>query len=309
MKKLIFSVALLGAVLSGNAQTVLERVTDKTCVCLQAFSDLQTMNDSLEACTTRALGQVVAEGLNGETVDLSLTGMNDMVTKVAGMLFDNCWKVRMLVVDDMVNENYKVSDNPKATEFYDAGNLMMKSGDYNRAIGAYEKALKADPRFIFALDHTAICYRRLEQYDKAIKYYKKSLDIFPQGHIALMNMAVCYKLLNKYPEAAECYDKLMFYQPMSGEGYFGMAGLQFDSQLYADALHNYFNALHLYSNAGNEEYKNDAVQMINRVFSEMDKLGQKEEFMRIAAEHNVNVNEKPAEGGTQEDKSSEETQE
>ncbi|HLO92052.1 MAG: tetratricopeptide repeat protein [Chloroflexota bacterium] len=275
-----------------NAQTVIERVTDKTCDCISAFNDLQTMNDSVDACTTRSLGQVVAEGLNGEKVDFSMTGMNELVSKVAGRLFDNCWKVRMFVVNDMKSQFYKESENVKANEYYQAGNVMLEAADYEKAISSFEKAVKSDPKFIYAIDHLAICYRRQNKFEKAVKIYKQSLDIFPQGDVALMNMAVCYNNLKKYEEELECYSKLKWYHPLNPEGYYGMGTVFYDAGNYPQALDNFFTALHLYTSAGNEEYKADAEKMINFVYTAMDKSGQLDEFRRIAKEHNVNVNEK-----------------
>lgn len=71
--------------------------------------------------------------------------------------------------------------------------------------------MKLDNNFVYAIDHIAVCYRRLGEYKTAIKYYNKSLDIFPEGDIAIMNIAATYSFIKDDNNSIKTIDCLNTY--------------------------------------------------------------------------------------------------
>ena len=55
-----------------------------------------------------------------------------------------------------------------------------KKGDYNRAIAAYDQAIKLDPKYATAYNGRGIAYRNKGDYDRAIEDYDQAIKLNPK---------------------------------------------------------------------------------------------------------------------------------
>ncbi|MBB6609815.1 tetratricopeptide repeat protein [Pontibacter sp. Tf4] len=290
MKRLITVATGLLLTLHLQAQTLSEKVMQQTCDCVSELTSLQQLQDSLQDCTTKAMVAVMQAGTAEERETLGrVEGITGVFKDVKEQLPDYCYNMRRLVVEGKTKEFYKLSANSKANKHYDTGNQLMDRGDYPGAIKAFEKAVKLDRNFVYAIDHIAVAYRRQENFAEAVKYYQQSLEVFPEGNLAHLNIAVAYTFLNDYDNALKHYKQLAYLYQDDPEGYFGAGKIFMLQANYADALDNLFTAHRMYEKAGSA-YKQDSEKLITIVYGELKNKGQLDLFMQKAKEFNIEIN-------------------
>ena len=179
---------------------------------------------------------------------------------------------------------YSLSENKKASDFYQKGKGFMEKEDYSKAISWFKKALKEDPNFILALDDIAASYRRKEDFSTALNYYERSLALFPEGDFSLTNVAVIYSLIGKYDKSITCYSKLMQYYPDSAEGYFGLARIYVMQDEPEKALRYIFQAHRIYLR-DSSDYSKDAEAIEKIILQMLQKLNRENFYHKIAKEY------------------------
>jgi len=179
---------------------------------------------------------------------------------------------------------YSLSENEKASSLYKKGKDYMEKENYNKAIGYFKKALKADPNFILALDDIAACYRRKEDFATALQYYDKSLALFPEGDFSLTNIAVIYSLIGKYDKSIFYYAKMMQYYPESAEGYFGMARIYVMKDEPEKALRYIFQAHRIYLRESSD-YTKDAEAIEKIILQMLQKVNKENFYHKLAKEY------------------------
>ncbi|MFZ5952953.1 MAG: tetratricopeptide repeat protein [Candidatus Rifleibacteriota bacterium] len=88
--------------------------------------------------------------------------------------------------------------------FYE-GIYLQTSGDHEKAIMAYEKAIKANPKLFRAYNLAGLCSRLTGQNDKAENFYLKSININPTGPEALTNLGTLYLKTGREKEAESLF--------------------------------------------------------------------------------------------------------
>ena len=274
-----------------QGQTVAEKIAINACDYLNSIDNIQVLQDSIQPSITAAMAKVMMEGTLEERKHMgTVEGIRGTLKAAFDLLPDYCYNVRRLVIEDKKNTFYKSSGNLQANEHFNNGNRFMESDDYKNAIKEFRRALNYDNSFVFAIDHLAISYRRLENYKKAIKYYKKSLDIFPEGDVALLNIAVSYSFLQDDDNSIKYYKQLKFLYADNPEGYFGLAKLLFIKEDYENALDNLFIAHRIYTES-NSDYVKDSDQLLSYMISKLKELNKMNLVNKKAKEHNITIEE------------------
>ncbi len=70
--------------------------------------------------------------------------------------------------------------NKPAVSLYDQGVTAEKSGDYTKALGLFEEALKTDPKNPDVLNMLAHTQLKLGRIDDALQNYHKALELRPR---------------------------------------------------------------------------------------------------------------------------------
>ena len=78
-------------------------------------------------------------------------------------------------------------DDPDS--WYSKANEMVKAGNNEDAITAYEKAIELNPAHISAWNNKGIAMFRLKRYDEAINCYDKAIELNPNHANAWLNKA------------------------------------------------------------------------------------------------------------------------
>ncbi|GEO24170.1 hypothetical protein CQA01_47040 [Cyclobacterium qasimii] len=278
---------LLSSILQG--QTLSEKIAINACEYLDSIDNYSILQDSIQPSITAAMAKVMMEGTMEERKQIgTIEGIRGTLKEAFDMLPSSCYNVRRLKIEDKKSQFYKRSDNQLANEHFDKGNDFMERDDYKNAIKQFKSAIKIENGFVYAIDHLAISYRRLENYKSAIKYYKKSLEIFPEGDVALLNIAVSYSFVEDDNNSIKSYKQLKFLYPDNPEGYFGLAKMLFVTEDYENALDNLFIAHRIYVDT-NSDYAMDSEKLMGIMISKLTELNKTDLIEKKAKEHNITI--------------------
>lgn len=293
MKKTLLSLlAIFSIVALGYSQSMSDKIVARTCSYLKTIEGEAAMQDSIQPILTKSFAELFSEFSATEKDSIrTAEGMRSMLKESHDKLLTDCYAIRKASIDEHKAQYYGLSNNEKATQFYEKGNKHLTAHEYDKAMPFYERAIAFDPEFVYAIDHLAICYRRLENYEEAIKHYKQSLAFFPEGDTALLNIAVVYGLLEDYKEAANHYALLKYYYPDNPEGYFGLARMLTITKDYEPALDNLFSAHIMYYEL-ESDYIEDSTKLIQALAGILNQEGKLDLLYDKAKEYGINLTDK-----------------
>jgi tetratricopeptide (TPR) repeat protein len=108
----------------------------------------------------------------------------------------------------------KELSNPDSAEaYYSMGHAYKKSGEHDKALLCYEKALNVDPSIAEAYHEMGLSCVMEKNYDKAIVYFQKSITINPNSALAYYDMG------NVYSELGNRQHAVIYYQKAAQLGY------------------------------------------------------------------------------------------
>ena len=272
-----------------TGQSLVEKIALDACQSLDSIESYKTLQDSIQGKVASAMANTLMGRTSEEKKRLAtVEGIRGTIKEVYEILPSYCYNIRRLMLKEKKKNFYKISDNSSANEHFQKGNILMESGSYKNSIKEFKRAIKLDQNFVYAIDHLAIAYRRLEDFKTAIKYYKQSLDLFPEGEVALLNIAVSYLALEKDDDSLKYYELLKFYYRDDPEGYFGTAKILLIKEDYENALDNLFVAHRIYTET-NSKYLEDSEKLMNMMFSKLKEINKEELIEKKAKEHNISI--------------------
>jgi tetratricopeptide (TPR) repeat protein len=96
----------------------------------------------------------------------------------------------------------------KALVFFDKGIGLFNAGNFQEAIGQFEKAVETNPDFVEAYQNLASSYFRAEQHEKAIGAAQKALEIDQKSLQMIKLISVAYSKVGDENKALEYQEKL-----------------------------------------------------------------------------------------------------
>ena len=130
-------------------------------------------------------------------------------------------------------------DRPKATSYFNLGNLYAEVGDAEMALLAYRRVLEINPRHSGALYNLGNLYKEQGRLKEALGFYQKALDVNPRMADAYLNMGVIYGRQGEKALEKSFYQKALEVDPRNGRAYFNLGFLE-------EAAENLPGALDLY---------------------------------------------------------------
>lgn len=250
----------------------------------QLEDTMQSLMEAVEKTESSVEGDTTVVG-DGRNIVIY---MDENFDEIQEYMFRNCKAVKFLMNSNNTKTELSMSKNKKALEYYKEGQDYSSEEKYDMAVVSFNKAVKADPKFVFAWDNLGISYRKMGNYKEAIKCYQKSLEIDPKGTMPLQNMAVAYEFLKDYKQSAATYVKFIDLYPDNPEGYFGAGRVFYISEEYAKGVDNMFKAYLLYEEA-KSPYINDALQNLRYYYSDLEKKGKLDIFKEAAKNNNIDL--------------------
>ncbi len=93
------------------------------------------------------------------------------------------------------------------------GLVYNNAGDYHKAVGAFDKAIKLDPDLAIAYSNRAWAYIELGEYEQAIADCTRAIAVDPDLAIAYSNRGWAYIELGQYEQAITDYDRAIELDP------------------------------------------------------------------------------------------------
>lgn len=206
-------------------------------------------------------------------------------------LVENCNSIKDKVVAENRRHFNSVSENEKALENYNKGQIESEKKDYAKAIIYYKKAVKIDENFAFAWDNIGICNRYLGNYDEALKAYEKSISINPYGLLPLQNLAIVYSYKKEYDKAILTYERLARIDDQNPEVFYGIGQVCYQyTKEYEKSLQNMCKAYNLYVEQ-KSAYRSDAEKIVGLLYVEFKKEGKEARFNEILNENKLSPQE------------------
>ncbi len=85
------------------------------------------------------------------------------------------------------------------------GSIQHSRGRFSEAIGAFEKALQINPRYMEAALNLAVTYNDVGQYEKGTKTYQMAIDAAKEGGRGQLDPLVLSKLANLHADLGDFY--------------------------------------------------------------------------------------------------------
>lgn len=100
-----------------------------------------------------------------------------------------------------------------AEYYYSLGQIEENSGNYDKAINYYKKAVSIDSNYADAYIGLGGIYYEKGEYDLEISNYKKAVDIDPNKYDNLYYLGTAYEDIRQYNKAIEAYVKVLSIKP------------------------------------------------------------------------------------------------
>ncbi len=114
----------------------------------------------------------------------------------------------LLLILFFANSAFSQEMNPEAGKLYNAGNKMLKSGNYMGAVQEYDKALAIDKDYR-TYYQKGMALKKANKYDEARDAFESCLKVNPGFDAAYNALGGVYFSLGKYQEAADNFEKVI----------------------------------------------------------------------------------------------------
>jgi tetratricopeptide (TPR) repeat protein len=106
-----------------------------------------------------------------------------------------------------------------ATNYYNAGELLLNSNEYERAVASFDQALASNTTMIKQSDALLYTYRdkghaliQLKRYDEAVQNLEQGLALYPKDNMLWNNKGYALYNLGKYQDAVASYDNALKFE-------------------------------------------------------------------------------------------------
>ncbi len=116
--------------------------------------------------------------------------------------------IAILIIPLAVHAQSKSSLDPEAGKLYNAGNAMLKAGNYSGAIEKYRSALniQEDYRIYYQM---GLALKKSGKLDKALAAYKNAVRLKPAFHLGYNAIGGVYIIKKDYKNASASYKKAL----------------------------------------------------------------------------------------------------
>lgn len=129
----------------------------------------------------------------------------------------------------------KSRNNNDKDYYFDLGIRELDSGNFDKAIHAFEKAIQKNPNDPRLYNNLGIAYELIQDYEKARSAYEKAIEINPENSSILSNLAGLSLLEGKPQDAALLYDSAISADPLYVEPYMNIARMFIEMRGFSSA--------------------------------------------------------------------------
>jgi tetratricopeptide (TPR) repeat protein len=135
------------------------------------------------------------------------------------------------------------TDTAKAAN--NKGVAYNNSGEFDRGISAFNKAIELDPNFAFAYNNRGWAYIELRQYEQGIADCTKAIELDPRLALAYSNRGLAYIRLGQYEQGIADCSKAIGLDPGLALAYSNRGTAYIELGQYAQAIADLDKAIEL----------------------------------------------------------------
>lgn len=135
------------------------------------------------------------------------------------------------------------------------GYCYQQLGEWNDAVGCYEKADLLESNDVWTLKRKALCYRRLERWNEAIECYEAILKLKEEDVATMLNLANMYVSIDDFEKARMLLYKVDYLRPNNYKAMSGLAWCLFVGGDYEKAM-TYYDKLSQHKDFSEEDALN-----------------------------------------------------
>lgn len=160
--------------------------------------------------------------------------------------------------------NKAIEINPSFTETYsNRGNAYSDSGNFKKAVSDYNKAIELDPKFASAYTNRGNAYFRFGNYKEAVSDYNRALALNPVSVLTYNNRGQAYYALGDFNLAVSDFNKAAEIEPEYVPVYNNLGLAYFDKGELDRAIAYFTKAVEISPNFA-EAYNNRGSSYFNK---------------------------------------------
>lgn len=136
-------------------------------------------------------------------------------------------------------------DQKDAGAYVNRGIAYGNVGNDKQAINDFDKAIQLDQKYAKAYYNRGVAYGKLDNYEQAIKDYDKAIELDQQYAMAYNNRGVTYRNLGNYNRAIKDYDKAIELDQKSAGAYVNRGNAYGALGKHKQAIKDYNKAIEL----------------------------------------------------------------
>jgi tetratricopeptide (TPR) repeat protein len=130
-----------------------------------------------------------------------------------------------------------------AEGYYNFGVDIIKKGDFDLAIQAWNKAVEIDPTMVKALNYLGRAYYTQGMMDEAITAYEKAVKLDSGNPDSYINLGIAYRYNGMIDEAIAEYNKAIELNPFSAIAFDEIGNALAKKEKYDEAIKAYKQAI------------------------------------------------------------------
>src|SRR5262245_13135769 len=127
----------------------------------------------------------------------------------------------------------------------DAGNAYATKGDQDRAIQAYDQAIRANPRYAIAFYNRGLAYAAKSEWDRAVRDYDEAIRLDPQYTFAFLTRGNAYHAKGDPDRAMQDYGEAIRLDPRYAMAFNNRGITYADRRDWDRAVRDYDEAIRL----------------------------------------------------------------
>jgi superkiller protein 3 len=133
--------------------------------------------------------------------------------------------------------------NSDAESYYNFGIDIIKKGNFDLAVLAWNKAVEIDPTMVKAYNYMGRAYYTQGMMEEAITAYKKAAEIDPTHPDVHINLGIALRYNGMIDEAIEEYNKALEINPFSAIAFDEIGNALAKQEKYNEAIQAYKQAI------------------------------------------------------------------
>jgi len=236
--------AMLVRATSDEKQKVIEAIS----LTLDAKTDeierkIDSTEQSLHTVRDEVAGWKGALEKNFETIE---TGLGEHA-KLVRELSDNHTGIMQLVENQKksIDDEEKKRRVSEARRVNNAGVMAYHNGQYEKALGLFQKAIDLDAAMTEAYNNLGLTYTEINEEEKATEAFKTAIRLSPELAAAYNNLGYVFYRLGSYEEAIEMYNEAIGRSKDSSSAYTNLGNAYYRLEKVEEAIDAWKKALEL----------------------------------------------------------------